>query len=103
RVEGAELRDLLERQTGIVDEPDRGRLGHQKRIGHRENPSRSPASLPRAVGKATNLGKSVTHITLFAVIRNEKPRLSRTQQWIPYWGRSGGNNGQLTSSTILPM
>ena len=34
RMQPAELRDLLEGERGVVDQPDGGRLGHQKRIGH---------------------------------------------------------------------
>jgi hypothetical protein len=34
RVQLAELRDLVEGQGGVVDEPDGGRLRHQKRFRH---------------------------------------------------------------------
>ena len=34
RMQPAELRDLVEGQRGVVDQPDGGRLGHQQRIGH---------------------------------------------------------------------
>ena len=38
-----DIGDLLEGERGVVDQPDGGRLGHQQRIGHIKNPSRSPA------------------------------------------------------------
>ncbi len=52
----AELRDLLEGKRGVVDQPDRGRLRHQKRILPWIKSSRSPASLSRAVVRPPNLG-----------------------------------------------
>ena len=34
RVEFAERGDLVEAERGVVDEPDRGRLRHEKLLGH---------------------------------------------------------------------
>ena len=34
RVQFAELRDLIEGQRGVFDQPDGGRLRHQRRVAH---------------------------------------------------------------------
>ena len=34
RVQFAELGDLIERQRSVLDQPDGGGLGHQRRFGH---------------------------------------------------------------------
>ena len=35
RMQLAEFRDLIERQGGVLHQPDGGRLGHERRIAHR--------------------------------------------------------------------
>src|SRR5207302_6371499 len=34
RMQFAEVRDLIERKRGVLDQPDGGRLRHQRRTGH---------------------------------------------------------------------
>ena len=57
RMQAGEGRDLIKGQGRVLDQPDGGRLGHEKRVGHEIKSSRSPASLARAVGKPPILGK----------------------------------------------
>ena len=40
RVQLAEIGDLVERQRGVLDEPDGGRLRHQRRGRHGKSPLR---------------------------------------------------------------
>ena len=66
RMQAAEHRDLVEGKAGVVDQPDRGRLWHQERIGHKIISSRSPASLSRAVVKPPNFWEIAAYIAVFA-------------------------------------
>jgi hypothetical protein len=54
RVQLAELGDLVEGQRRVVDEPDGGRLGHQKRVCHWKYLSCSSAPVPRAWYRTTD-------------------------------------------------
>jgi hypothetical protein len=44
-VETAEVRDLVERQRGVVDQPGSGRMGHE-RLGHGKTPSEINRAAP---------------------------------------------------------
>src|SRR5215208_2386261 len=59
RVQVAELGDLVERQSGVLNEPDRGSLGHQRCNSHNEISSalRPPPDRKRSLVPSTMTGK----------------------------------------------